>query len=309
MAAFQAPRPRRVIGTVIFSATPIVGRRRYADRFQIRPMPREAPRPPEGFGGIHPLMLEVAYNGSGDRQLDIYRAAVAAREVNRLLSGLLRDVEDRLGQFTRFDWVTVLEETDEGERPASRFGAIGYRLDGADSRFGPAFTEVPQEVPALEVEPKDEYYARRGVSARDVLVLPDSFDACLDSYFGLETDEQDMLLRWCHWLNHSRQTAAISPSAAAIATVQAIEALLPPATVTGHCQACGRSIGPSIRERLKRFLEEHAPGEDNAGSRDQMYALRSKLTHGGTLLNGELRHLALNDFVPKSWDQRMARWP
>jgi hypothetical protein len=74
MTAFQAPRPRRVIGTVVFSATRSVGRRRYADRFQIRPMPREAPRPPEGFGCIHPLMLEVAYNGSGDRQLDITTA-------------------------------------------------------------------------------------------------------------------------------------------------------------------------------------------------------------------------------------------
>jgi hypothetical protein len=211
IAAFQAPRPRGVIGTVIFSGTPVVGRRRYADRFQIYPIPEDAPRPPEGFGGIHPLMLEVAYNGSDDRHVDIYRAAVITREVNRLLSGLLRDVEDRLGHFTRLDWVTALEETDSGERPASRFGAIGYRLDGTDSRYGPAFTEVPDKVPALKVEPKDAYYARLGTSARDVLVLPDSFEACLDSYFGLETDEQDMVLRWCHWLNHSRQIAAMSP--------------------------------------------------------------------------------------------------
>lgn len=63
IAEFQAPRPRRVIGTVIFSAIPTVGRWRYRDRFQIHPMPPRAPRPPEGFGGIHPLMLEVAYNG------------------------------------------------------------------------------------------------------------------------------------------------------------------------------------------------------------------------------------------------------
>lgn len=79
---------------------------------------------------------------------------------------------------------------------------------------------------------------------------------------------------------------------------------MPPASVTERCETCGRSIGPSIRERFKHFLEEHAPGEDNARSRDQLYGLRSKLTHGGTLLVGELRHLALNDFVPKSWDQR-----
>jgi hypothetical protein len=304
LAAFQAPRPLRVIGTVVFSATPVVGRWRYSDCFQIYPMPPEAPRPPEGFGGIHPLMLEVAYNGSDNSEVDIYRAAVTTREVNRLLSGLLRSVEDRLGHLTRLDWVTVLEETDDRERPVSRFGTVGYRLDGAHSRYGPAFTEVADKVPLLEVEPKDEYYARLGFSAQDVLVLPGSFEACLDSYFGLERDEQDKLLRWCHWLNHSRQIAAMSPSAAAIATVQAVEALLPPATPTGECETCGRPIGPSIRERFTRFLEEHAPGEDNAGSRDQLYELRSKLTHGGTLLVGELRHLALQEFVPKSWDQR-----
>lgn len=224
--------------------------------------------------------------------------------MNRLLSGLLRGVEDRLGHFTRLDWVTVLDATHDHEHPPSRFGAIGYRLDGADARFGPTFTEIPDEAPVLDVEPKDHYYARLGFSARDVLSLPDSVEACLDIYFPLETNGQDRILRWCHWLNHSGQIAAMSPSAAAIATVQAIEALLPPATATRRCETCGLAIGPSIRERFRHFLEEYAPGQDNARSRDQLYGLRSKLTHGGTLLFGELRHLALQDFVPKAWDQR-----
>ena len=63
MAAFTAPRPRRVMATVIFGAVPTVGFWRYGDHFQVFPMPSEAPRPPHVFGGVHPLMLEVAYDG------------------------------------------------------------------------------------------------------------------------------------------------------------------------------------------------------------------------------------------------------
>jgi hypothetical protein len=96
--------------------------------------------------------------------------------------------------------------------------------------------------------------------------------------------------------------APLSPSASAIAAVQAVEAVLPPTPVAGRCETCGRSIGPSVRQRFRHFLEEYSPGETHAAARDQLYGLRSKLTHGGTLLTGELRQIPFRDFVPKSWD-------
>jgi hypothetical protein len=305
LAALKAPRPQHVMATVIFSNVPTVGWWRYRGCFQIFPMLPEAPRPPHVFGGVHPLMLEVGYDGSENDHMDEYRGAVATREVNRLLSGVLRGTEDRLGHFVRMDWVLLPEADAAGiEHWQSHFGQLGYFLGGEHTTRGIGFSGPPDGVPSVERRPRDEYYARRGISDRDVLVLPDSVETSLDSYFALVPDQQDVVLRWCHWLNHARQVAALSPSASAIAAVQAVEALLPPAAATGRCETCGRPIGPSIRQRFKRFLEEYTPGDANAAARGQLYELRSKLTHGGTLLGGELRHLAFRDFVPRSWNER-----
>jgi len=293
------------MAVVIFGNVPTVGSWRYRNQFQLSPMPPEAPRPPFVFGGVHPLMLEVAYDGSPNDSVDEYRGAVATREVNRLLSGVLRGTEDRLGQFVRMDWVVLPETDDDGvEHWHSHFGQVGYFLDGDHATRAVAFSEVPGDVPALQIRPKHEYYARRGLSESDVLELPDGIEGILDNYFDLDLEAQDKALRWCHWLNHARQVAALSPSGSAIAAVQAVEALLPPMPITGRCETCGRPISQSIRQRFRHFLQEFAPDEVNAVARDQLYGLRSKLTHGGTLLTGELRHLAFRDFVPRSWDER-----
>jgi hypothetical protein len=144
-------------------------------------------------------------------------------------------------------------------------------------------------------------YSKRGISSME---LPDSIESALDSYLALARADQDRVLRWCHWLNHARQIGALSPSAAAIAAVQSVEALLPPASGTGRCESCGRGTGPSLGQQFKRFLAKYAPGNDNAAARDRLYQLRSKLTHGGSLLIGELREIAFHEFTPRSWGER-----
>lgn len=290
-AAFRAARPRHVMSVVFFSTVPTTGWWRYRDRFQILAMPPEAPRPPRVFAGVHPALLEVAYDGSEINTLDEFRGAVATREVNRLLSALLRGTEDRLGQFARQDWV-VLQETDASgaQHRQSHFGQLGYSWRGERATRELDFTPIPDSAIQLKTVPKDEYYAQQGISELDVLTLPDNLQASLDSYFGLPIDEQDKTLRWCHWLNHARQVAALSPSASIIAAVQSVEALLP--------------SDPSIGKRFKQFLEQYAPGESHTKYRDLLYRSRSRLAHGGALLTGELRHLAFRDFIPKSWGER-----
>jgi hypothetical protein len=300
-AAFTAPRPRHVMSVVFFSTVPTTGWWCYRDRFQILAMPPEAPRPPHVFVGVHPELLEVAYDGSKIDALDEFRGAVTAREVNRLLSALLRGTEDRLGQFPRQDWVVLAEaDDDHAQHRRSHFGQLGYTWRRGRATREPDFTPIPDGTIQLETVPN----AKQGISELDVLVLPDSLEASLDNYFELPVDEQDKALRWCHWLNHARQVAALSPSASIIAAVQSVEALLPPVVAPEHCETCGRTIGPSIRKRFKQFLEAYAPGESYARHRDLLYRSRSRLAHGGALLTGELRHLAFRDFVPKAWGER-----
>ena len=59
------------------------------------------------------------------------------------------------------------------------------------------------------------------------------------------------VIHWARGVASNHRPLSTPPRHFAIATVQAIEALLPPATPTGECETCGRPIGPSIRERFK----------------------------------------------------------
>ena len=129
-ALFTSPRPRGVMATVI-PTVPTAGWWRYRNRFQIFPMPPEAPRPPQVFGGVHSLLLEVAYDGASHDELDEYRGAVATREINRLLSGLLRGTEDRVGHFVRMDWVVLPTKDADGlDHWQAHFAQLGYFLEG-----------------------------------------------------------------------------------------------------------------------------------------------------------------------------------
>jgi hypothetical protein len=89
-AAFTAPRPRHVMTVVLFSNVPTVGSWRYRDRFQVFPLPSEAPRPPQLLGGVHPLLLEVAYDGSHNDQVDEYRGGSDPRGQPAAVRGVAR---------------------------------------------------------------------------------------------------------------------------------------------------------------------------------------------------------------------------
>jgi Apea-like HEPN len=184
----------------------------------------------------------------------------------------------------------------------SRFLQLGYTVEGLQLR-GEDFS-APEGLLPIETMLIGDYYTRRGIGVDDVLVLPDLFEKLLDRYFALEPKDQERILRWSHWLNHGQQIWNLSPSAAHIAVVQAIEALIPQDDSSPRCETCGRSTGPGATQRFANFLEQYAPGTQQEKGRKQLYDLRSALSHGGKLLSGELAGHAFRDFTPKSWEER-----
>jgi hypothetical protein len=296
--AFSGARPRRVLTSVAFSQVPVRGWWRYRERFQILPMPPDALATDRVYGP-HPFLLQVAYEGTeGTGPLDDYRASVATREVGRLVSGILTQVEDRFGQYPARDW--FIRGDPSGWE--TEFGWRGYYFENMPPM---AFTSPitspslpkqagftdPSGLPALAEVAAESYFDRAdGISAADVLDIPDSLDCLLHTYFTLSRELADRTLRWCHWLNHAQQVSRLSASASQVASVQAVEALI--AAKDGHAA------------RFRAFLDEYAPGKSHESQRKEFYRLRSGVSHGGKLLAGELRSWAFGDFNPQAWRER-----
>ncbi len=187
IAAFTAPRLRRVMSTVIFGAVPTVGFWRYRDRFQVFPMPPKAPRPPYVIGGVHPRCL---------------RSRTAGRTTTKSTSTV---APWRLGRSTaccqgwfaapRTAWGTSLVHTGPccsmKRTTAASVGnpiSVCSATTSTDSkrRAGSPSARCPLTRRRLRSSRKTSTSPAAEFSDRDVLVLPDCLEACLDVYFGLD---------------------------------------------------------------------------------------------------------------------------
>jgi len=301
--SLTAPREERVWASVVFAYLPTRGTWRYRDVFQILPVPAEAPEP-EQLIGDHPFLLEVAYEGHPDPFVDGRRASITTREIVRLLAGLVLGPEDRTGHFHRKEWVLESEVDDGQVHLSTRFAQLGYVIDDHRPKRE-SFTAPGISTARLRlVEPREYLGSARGISVESELELPANIELLLDRYFDRGSTDQERFQRWAHWLNHATQVWSLSPSAAHIAVVQAIEALMPAGAGADRCDACGQPAGPGPTQRFAEFLAEYAPGPAREKARKELYALRSSLTHGGKLLSGEIAGPAFHDFTPQAWDQR-----
>lgn len=307
LTMLRGRRTHRVATTVLFSYLPVAGSWRYRDWFQISAVPDSFPQAEYSMAGGYPLpypfFIEVAYSGSENKQLDDYRSAVATREATRILSGVVRHIDDRLGSYPHADWFIPIDSGDSTTHPSPRLGWLGYALDDY-RRVAAEFTPITAETRAIPHDPHYGYYAKRGFTVGQLLTLPETVEDALSTYRDLPALDQDRFLHWCHWLNHAQQISNLSASASTIAAAQAIEALTPESPAGAKCVACGREDRLSIRARVKKLLEEYAPGDEYAAARQELYDYRSKFTHGSSLFYGELRHSAFGEFGPRSWIER-----
>jgi hypothetical protein len=163
----------------------------------------------------------------------------------------------------------------------------------------------------MELAPAATYNTRIGISAGQVLDLPDNFGHLFDTYFACARDDRDRFLRASFWFQYTQRVSNISRSGAFTAYVSAVETLMPTIRPESICSECMRPIGIGPTKQFIDFVEQYAPGAgDLAKQRRNLYALRSALSHGGKLLHSD-RHGWGGSLTPamiSSWDDERAMW-
>jgi hypothetical protein len=267
---------------VLFAWVPTTGWFRYRDRFQLLPVPPEAPQPQQLLAD-HPFIAEFPVRQSNVVGVRWTRETTAEQEVRLLLGGLLWS--GVTGQRWQVAGAWVSPGRRDGEtvplNDGVMFARLYYGFDGSENvadDFSPTTNLRP-----VPVEPDDVHYARRGLTFEEVLSVPESLPSLLDTYFALDEELQARVLRACHWLVHAHEVRKLSASAALTSLVQAIEALLADARRGPVCTECGRPTGPGPTRQFQDFVEQYVPDVDGKARRT-LYQVRSDIVHGGRLL-------------------------
>jgi hypothetical protein len=272
-----------------FSMAPVHGWWRYQDRFQILPVPEEAPK--ADFVLLdHPFLIEFRYARAPDFFLDSCKRTRLVSKLALLLNALLVSPVQTLGGCppgsVRFAWV-LLPPEQNGADPKIAYRQEGYYYDGMCE---PAedFTPVAHLPPIREVSPS-EYYRGERRSHKDPLEVPSDLVASLDRFYALEVAAQDRFLNACYWLSQANLRSSWSMTF--LAAVQAIETLIDWGTGGTNRQHGGKRRPGSTQlfvSFLKRYVPASQVGED---AQRMLYEIRSGLTHGKSppfLMNTEI---------------------
>lgn len=269
--------------TVLFAHQPVSGYFKYRDKFQIVPVPPEAPQLPIAVGD-HPLLLQFTFPSSDDHHIQLIRRSRIAREIELLCVAFTNGIGKGQSSILRNHWVNVPAQNQANHK--SEYCQEIYLYEGQNC-LADAFTET-NEIPPIALAPSDAYYKRHGLAIGQNLDLPDALENQLDCFFSAPAEVRERFLRSSFWFQHAQLVATLSKSASFTALMSAIEALMPEAIPTGHCDACNRPISIGSTRRFKDFVEQFIPDQQaSSADKGKLYSLRSALSHGGSLLHSD----------------------
>ena len=296
----------RVGRYILFGSVPVSGYFHYRDRFQILPVPPDAPRP-EFLLGDHPFLLEFQFPATSNSMLRQARRAARERECELLATGLLEFSIHGLGRMARHHW--VLPQSDPKEPWRSVYCQEMYTWPGL-SLEGDRFTPTEGLGSLMEIAPQ-EYYSRSGISPERHLEIPSNLTALLDTFYALAKRNRERFLRACFWFQQAHRAYSRSRSASFTALIGAVEALIPRERTSSVCPECRRTLGPGATQQFAEFVERFAPGSGlPEAERKRFYGIRSALSHGGALLHSDRTDWS-GGFGPrqiKEWDDIGTAW-
>jgi len=226
-AAFAQDAGVEIRRSLLFGIPPVNGFWRHGDDWQILPAPPQAPRP-EFLMGDHPFVLEYRVRSSSAFSVALMRRSRRYWELHLLLSLVLRGRITRETFEPQHHWVILPEPMPNGLQTA--YVNEGYLVGEGFLLVADDFSD-PSKYPPLAVVPDDDYYARRGV-ARDQMDVPACLDVFFDRFDAADTRTRDQLLRASYWLDAAYRVWHISKSMSFIATINAVEVLIPEAEET-----------------------------------------------------------------------------
>jgi hypothetical protein len=264
---------------------------------QILPVPEGAPTLPQEIGQ-HPFVLEIPLTSDSAWTVKNRRRMREHRKTALLLNVLLRARISCETRQTRFTWATTMR-TPVRNVGAAEIGAVGpgddwHRVEWAQCSYvtdiGAIFADVPSETQTspLMVLPVDEYYGGRGW-ADGGLCVPADLDESICAYQRLPRRQRERFDRALYWLDLASEYWPISMSSSFASLVSAVESLIQRGKVhTVRCRDCDKSFDhdvPSLGAKFNAFFETYAPGQGLKKQRGNMYALRSGILHGTTLIS------------------------
>ncbi len=280
---------------------------RYGDSFQILPSPPDAPQP-EFLHAPHSFLLEYRFPKSPHGLVNQHRSTRRFSELSLLLNALLRSLTLPIGTASHEWVVTASPEWNSCYLQLGYFGGKEYRPKASDG-----FSSV-KDLGPLDTVDAQSYYRQLGVISGSPLQLPDTFEESLTAYDELDDESKAKLCRASYWSQVSYRVFSTSQSASFAALVSAIEVFLPDPearcrecgrpTSTKRCCECNQPISGPTRQ-FREFVERYVPGIP-ASHRNKLYNRRSSLSHGSSLLPGDLSEIGFR-FTPvqnESWQER-----
>jgi hypothetical protein len=280
-----ASKETRVAHSVLFSSIPVKGWFRYRDIFQISPVPPGAPQL-HSLLGSHPFILQFQYNPSSSISIDQSRRQMMSKRIELLLCGFLEGHIGGIGGAARFCWVLPSDQAIGQAR--SVFAQEIYTFPELGRLGGQEFSDLDPSEAMAAVEAQ-EYLSMRGIYPGRGLQVPSYLTMLLENFFQRLTDkDQDRFLRACFWFSTAASMRQYSSSASFIGLISAIEALMPDPSPGVPCLTCSRPQGKGATRLLKEFVEEFAgAAPQREVTKRGLYAIRSKLSHGGALLHSD----------------------
>lgn len=323
LAVLEGPSSDRLASFFHFSALPVTGWWRYRDQFQLLPPPPDAPLP--GIvGNPSPFLIEARYTSP---DLLHYRSTRRMHTTNQLRLLLpvvvrgplfeshadrklkhwvhpipIRPIAEppRRGRFNFLKLSHIRQQTRRAQSadPAPVYVQEGYSVAGAH-RDGPGLREVDPALAVQVVDDHNAYYSASGIDADDVLTVPAVLTQLFDNYFALGEGVAKRFRRACYWFNLGRFFHDYSFSTSFFADVVAIESMLSGGEEPHVCTECGLKHHPGNTKAFGEFLTTYVPDKP---ARDAFYDMRSKIAHGSTLLQADIRD-EFGGFYPGGLDQ------
>jgi hypothetical protein len=264
---------------VLFAAHKLIGVWGYADKFQVSPVPADAPQL-NCLLGDHPFILETKITCVNDHLITSRKAGRALREQELLLAGLVNPSIHELEARPLYGYWVNLPTEDHN----TVYLMPGYHYKSSQSAAD--FSEVVNRAPVI---PSSELFGPHSMSAGTPFTFPNELDATLNAYYNLSETEQQRCLRSCYWLQYANRAFLFSYSAAFMAVVTAAEVLFPPPVE--RCLTCGqpkhrlRSAFAQLLDRSLTLLTSQRVGEDRLIQTrlKHLYDTRSEITHGADL--------------------------
>jgi len=308
---------RQYIKSIIFTKTPLSGKFRYEDIFQIYPLNLDkAPnsRVTEHF----PMIIEYWYNkdslpvvkGFDSLKVNTWIAKTTAH-TNRLieLTNLLSSISNYQFFFYRKPetyWSVPIpeERTEEINNISSSWSASLYYYPEINEELKiEEFSEPDFEEVALI--PQRKYYWFNPVESNDKYIdFPDSINEILTKYFEIEGNKKSVVLSSIYQICNGLELFYRMKSLSFFSFVSSIETLVnyefrnekieyacsdckALKSSERSCKKCGNPIW-GVTAKYREFLFKYVSNDPNAKKMyNKIYDIRSKITHTEYLMNGE----------------------